>query len=250
MSHTDVRTDRRLGWALLAAAIIQVVAPVVQSLSDVEQPSDGSEDLLITPAGWAFSIWSLIYLLAIVHAVVTVWRHDGIGRKRFVVDLIVLYLGAAVWIAVSAAGISWATFIVLVLMTWFAIDAARIAAATRLPEPRWIGHLARATSGIFAGWVSAAVFLNLGTGALELDLVNESATGWQVMLLAGAAIFAIGINMLMPRSPGYAAATIWAHIGVVAAVAGKSTPALVVAIVAIVLLVLQTAVLWKRVVVD
>lgn len=250
MSDTAVRTDRRLGWALLAAAIIQVVAPVVQSLSDVEQPSDGSENLLITPAGWAFSIWSLIYLLAIVHAVVTVWRHDGIGSTRFVVDLIVLYLGAAAWIAVSAAGISWATFIVLVLMTCFAIDAARIAANTRLPEPRWIGHLARATSGIFAGWVSAAVFLNLGTGALELDLVNESATGWQVMLLAGAAIFALGINMLMPRSPGYAAATIWAQIGVVAAVAGESTPALVVAITAIVLLVVQTAVLWKRVVVD
>jgi len=250
MSHTDVRTDRRLGWALLAAAIIQVVAPVVQSFSDVEQPSDGSEDLLITPAGWAFSIWSLIYLLAIVHAVVTVWRHDGIGSRRFVVDLIALYLGAAVWIAVSAAGINWATFLVLVVMTWFAIDAARIAAASRLGEPRWIGHLARAASGIFAGWVSAAVFLNLGTAALDLDLVSESATGWQIALLAGAAIFAIGVNMLMPRSPGYAAATIWAQVGVIAAVVGQSTGALVVAIAAIVLLVVQTAVLWKRVVLD
>jgi len=250
MSHTDVRTDRRLGWALLAAAIIQVVAPVVQSFSDVEQPSDGSEDLLITPAGWAFSIWSLIYLLAIVHAVVTVWRHDGIGSRRFVVDLIALYLGAAVWIAVSAAGINWATFLVLVVMTWFAIDAARIAAASRLGEPRWIGHLARAASGIFAGWVSAAVFLNLGTAALDLDLVSESATGWQIALLAGAAIFAIGVNMLMPRSPGYAAATIWAQVGVIAAVVGESTGALVVAIAAIVLLVVQTAVLWKRVVLD
>lgn len=250
MSHTDVHTDRRLGWGLLAAAILQVAAPVVQSLSDVEQPSDGSEDLLVTPAGWAFSIWSLIYLLAIVHAVVTVWRHDGVGSRRFVLDLIALYVGAAVWIGVSAAGVSWATFLVLVLMTWFAIDAARVAAAARPSAPPWIGHLARATSGLFAGWVSAAVFLNLGTGALELDLVSANAEGWQIALLAGAAIFALGVNLMMPRSPGYAAAAIWAQVGIIAAVAGESTPALVVSIVAIVLLVLETAFLWKRVVED
>jgi len=250
MSHTDVHTDKRLGWGLLVAAVLQAAAPVVQALSDVEQPSDGSEDLLVTPAGWAFSIWSLIYALAIIHAVVTVWRHDGVGSRRFVWDLIALYLGAAAWIAVSAAGISWATFVVLVVMTWFAIDAARIAASTRLREPRWIGHLARATSGIFAGWVSAAVFLNLGTGALELDLVSPSDETWQVLLLAGAAIFALGVNLLMPRSPGYAAAAIWAQVGVIAAVAGESTPALIVSIVAIVLLVLETAFLWKRVVED
>ncbi|WP_313405306.1 hypothetical protein [Aeromicrobium sp.] len=250
MSSTDVHTDRRLGWALLAAAILQVVAPVVQTLADVSQPGSDSDELLITPAGWAFSIWSLIYLLALVHAVVTLWRHDGVGNRRFTIDLIVLYLGATVWIAVSAAAISWATFIVLVLMTWFAIDAARLAARARPVDPPWIGHLARATSGIYAGWVSAAVFLNLGTGALELDLVGPDALGWQIALLAGAAIFALGINVWMPRSPGYAAAVIWAQVGVIAAVAGESDGALIVAVAAIVLLVLETAFLWKRVLTD
>lgn len=250
MSSTDVHTDRRLGWALLAAAVLQIVAPIVQTLADVSQPGSDSDELMITPAGWAFSIWSLIYLLALVHAIATVWRHDGVGDRRFVIDLIALYLGATVWIAVSAAGISWATFIVLVLMTWFAIDAARLAARARLAEPAWIGHLARATSGVYAGWVSAAVFLNLGTGALELDLVAPDDEGWQIALLAGAAIFALGINVLMPRSPGYAAAAIWAQVGVIAAVAGESDGALVVSIVAIVLLIAQTAFLWKRVLAD
>lgn len=250
MSSTDVHTDRRLGWALLAAAVLQVAAPVVQTLADVSQPGSGSDELLITPAGWAFSIWSLIYLLALVHAGVTLWRHDGVGNRRFTIDLIVLYLGATVWIVVSAAAISWATFIVLVLMTWFAVDAARLAARAHPADPPWIGHLARATSGIYAGWVSAAVFLNLGTGALELDLVGPDALGWQIALLAGAAIFALGINVWMPRSPGYAAAAIWAQVGVIAAVAGESDGALIVAVAAIVLLVLETAFLWKRVLTD
>ncbi|MCD9154467.1 hypothetical protein [Aeromicrobium duanguangcaii] len=250
MNPTAERTDRRLGWVLLAAAVLQAAAPIVQSLSDVSQPSDGSKDLLITPAGWAFSIWSLIYLLAIVHAVVTIWRGDGTGSTRFVVDLIALYVGAAVWIAVSAAGISWATFLVLVLMTGFAIDAARIAAQAPGTDPGWIGHLARATSGIYAGWVTVAVFLNFATGVVELDLVSPERESWQITVLAGAAIFALGVNLLMPRSPGYAAATIWAQIGVIAAVAGESTWALGVAIAAIVLLLAQTAWQWRRVVTD
>ncbi|GAA3539028.1 hypothetical protein AFL01nite_29600 [Aeromicrobium flavum] len=243
MTSTNVHTDRRLGWVLLAAAIAQIVAPIVQTVADVSQPGDDSESLLITPAGWAFSIWSLIYLLALAHAVVTLWRGDGVGSRRFLIDLIALYVGATVWIAVSAVAISWLTFLVLAVMTCFAIDAARIAASARLRDPAWITWLARAASGVYAGWVSAAVFLNLGTGAIELDIADPDIRGWQFALLVGAVVFALGANLLMPRSPGYAAAVVWALIGIIAAVAGESTTALVIAIVAIVLLVAQTA--WQ-----
>ncbi|GAA2084458.1 hypothetical protein GCM10009725_19170 [Aeromicrobium tamlense] len=250
MTSTDVHTDRRLGWALLAAAIAQIAAPVVQALADVSQPGDGSDDLLITPAGWAFSIWSLIYGLALAHAVVTLWKGDGVGSRRFVGDFIALYLGAAVWIAVSAAGISWATFLVLAFMTVVAIDAARLAARARLHDPAWTTWLARATSGVYAGWVSAAVFLNLGTGVIELDLAQPAQHGWQLALLAGAALFALGVNAQLPRSPFYAAAVVWALIGIIASVAGESTLALVIAIVAIVLLVVQTVWQSKRALAD
>ncbi|SKB07260.1 hypothetical protein [Aeromicrobium choanae] len=243
MTSTDVHTDRRLGWALLAAAIAQIVAPVVQTLADVSQPGDDSDSLLITPAGWAFAIWSLIYGLALAHAIVTLWRGDGVGKRRFVVDLILLYVGATVWIAVSAAAISWATFLVLAFMTAVAIDAARLAAHARPVDPAWTTSLARATSGIYAGWVSAAVFLNLGTGVLELDLAEPDDHGWQIALLVVAAVFALAVNTQLPRSPGYAAAVVWALIGIIATVAGESTMALVVAIAAIVLLVVQTA--WQ-----
>lgn len=243
MTSPDVPTDRRLGWALLVAAVVQVAAPVVQAVADVSQPGDGSDDLLITPAGWAFSIWSLIYGLALAHAVVTLWRGDGVGSRRFVLDLIALYLGAAGWIAVSAAGISWATFLVLAFMTVVGIDAARLAARARPRDPAWTTWLARATSGIYAGWVSAAVFLNLGTGVIELDLAQPSQHGWQLALLAGAALFALGVNAQLPSSPFYAAAVGWALIGIIAAVTGESTPALVIAVVAILLLVAQTA--WQ-----
>lgn len=55
-----------------------------------------------------------------------------------------------------------------------------------------------------------------------------------------AAVFALAITTLLPRSPGYAAAVVWALIGIVAAVSGESTAAVVIAVVAIVALVAQT----------
>lgn len=238
---TTARIDRRLGWTLLGAAILQVVAPTVQRLLDVSQPADGSEDLLVTPAGWTFSIWGLIYLLAIVHAVVTIRLGDGTGSRRFVTDLVALYVGAALWIGVSAVGWSWATFLVLVVMAGFAIDAAWIAARAD-GTGTWVTTLARATSGIYAGWVSAAVFLNLGTAAIEVDLADPADRVWQVILLAVAAVFALAVNTRMARSPGYAAAVAWAMVGVIAATAGTSTAAVVVAVVAIAALAVQTLV--------
>lgn len=243
MALTTTSSDRRLGVALLAAAVLQVVAPTVQRLLDVSQPAEGSEDLLITPAGWAFSIWGLIYLLALAHAVVALVRGDGTGSRRFVLDLGALYLGATAWIALSSASWSWATFLVLAVMTWFAVDAARIAART---AEGWEGVLARATSGIYAGWVSAAVFLNLGTAAIELDLADPADHAWQVVLLAVAAGFALVVNVSMTRSPGYAAAVAWALVGVIAAVAGESTAAVVVAVVALVALAVQTVLATLR----
>lgn len=246
MTSTVARTDRRLAGALLLAAILQVAAPVVQALNDVSQPGDGSEDLLITPEGWAFSIWSLIYLLAFVHAVVTLWRGDGVGDSRFVVDLIVLYIGAALWIAVSAVGMSWATFLVLVVMTGFAIDAARIAARART-EKSWVTVLARATSGIYAGWVSAAMFLNLGTAAVELDIADPADRVWQIVLLVVAVVFAAGVTTMLTRSPGYALAVVWALLGIMAAVAGESTLALVVATVGASVLIVLTVVARAKV---
>lgn len=246
MTSTGLHTDRRLYWVLLGAALLQTIAPAVQSVLDVSQPADGSDDLLITPAGWTFSIWGLIYLLAIVHAVVAIVRNDGVGDRRFVIDLIALYVGAAVWIAASATGSSALTMVVLVVMAWFAIDAARRASSAGPSEPGWTRTLARATSGIYAGWVSAAMFLNVGTAAIDLGIGDADSHLWQVVLLAVAAAFALMLNATVLHSPWFAGAVAWALIGVIAAVSAVSSAATIVAAVALVLVIAEAAVRLVR----
>lgn len=247
--QTTSRIPRPLSYLLLGAAIAQVVAPVVQSLVASSQPGEGSEDLLITPAGWTFSIWSLIYLLAVIHAAVTLrWGTGTDEPRRFACDLVGLYLGATVWIVVSSLGSSGGTFAVLAVMTCLALDAARIAAHSLAPvdAPAWTGTLARATSGLYAGWVSAAVFLNLGTALIGAGIGHAASEAWQVGLLVLALGCALVVNRWLGRGFGYPAAVAWASLGIAVAVREVSTPAFVVAAVALVGFGADAVLRWLR----
>src|SRR5690606_35526077 len=96
-----------LAWAVLAAAVLQGVAPAVTFNGPGESPGEGSgPDLLITPAGWAFSIWGVIYALAIVQAIAMLVARSARATSRQQVAQVVLYLGASLWIVMAALGSS------------------------------------------------------------------------------------------------------------------------------------------------
>ena len=107
----------RLAWVVLAAAVAQIVAPVVTINGPGASPGSGSgPDLLITPVGWAFSIWGVIYTLAIVQAVSTMVKRDRRVPLRLQVDQIGLYLGGTLWILMAALDSSPDKFLALALM--------------------------------------------------------------------------------------------------------------------------------------
>ena len=127
---TPTRISGPITWLAVFLAVAQVVAPVVPFSGFGASPNESTTDLLITPAGYTFSIWSLIYLLSIVFAIAVV-RKGATGTddpRRLLIDLEVAFAGAAVWILVSAAEWTWVTPIVLTVMTVVLLDAARIAA--------------------------------------------------------------------------------------------------------------------------
>lgn len=105
-------------------------------------------DLLISPAGYAFTIWAVIYLACIATGVVFVrTRVSGTpSAQRLTVDLAVACAAAASWLLVSAASIDWLPSVLLTVMVVVLIDAALIAARplpTSMREspcrcaPRW-----------------------------------------------------------------------------------------------------------------
>jgi hypothetical protein len=226
MTSTGTRTPARhdvdgrpLAWAVLAAAVIEVVAPLVTINGPGSSPGSGSgPELLITPVGWAFSIWGVIYTLAIVQAVAVLVTRADVPR-RLQVDLVVLYLGGALWIALAGLDSSAATAGALLLMLVAAVDAV-LTVRRASPAPRWLAVLTHASVGLYAGWVTAAFFLNVSTASVDADLVEAADVGWQLVVVVVAVVTLLTLIVLTRGNVAYALAGTWAMIGI--AVTGRS----------------------------
>lgn len=233
--------SRTLAWAVLAASVAQVVAPVVTINGPGRSPGNGSgPDLLITPVGWAFSIWGVIYGLAIAQAIAVLVRGAGSVPRRLQVSQLALYLGGTVWILLAALDSSVATAIALVVMV--VAGVAGVLSAVRAPiAPRWLSLLTRAGIGLYAGWVTAAVFLNASTAAVDLGLVDAGSLGWQLGVLVVATITLVALSLASRGTAAYAAAGTWALAGI--AVTGSSNDDTAVLALAVALAVVLVGVL-------
>lgn len=239
--------ERWLAFAALAAAILEVVAPVVTINGPGSSPGAGSgPELLITPVAWAFSIWGVIYTLAIAQAVAVLVRGANAVPRRLQVDLTVLYLGGAVWIVLAGLDSSLATAGALLVMFVAAIDAVLTTARSTF-EPGWFSALTRASVGLYAGWVTAAFFLNVSTAMVDAGLVEADELPWQLVVLVAAAMVLLAVLVRTGGIVAYAAAGTWAMIGIaVTGNADGTTGVLVAALIAAVAIVVLTAALVAR----
>ncbi|MGQ2911636.1 hypothetical protein [Aeromicrobium sp.] len=239
--------QRGLAVVVLLAAIAEVVAPVVTINGPGSSPGAGSgPELLITPVGWAFSIWGVIYTLAIAQSVAVLVRGAHAVPRRLQVDLAVLYLGGAVWIVLAGLDSSLATAGALLVMFVAAIDAVLTTARSTF-EPGWFSVLTRASVGLYAGWVTAAFFLNVSTAMVDAGLVEADELPWQLVVLAVAAVVLLAVLVRTGGIVAYAAAGTWAMVGIaVTGNADGTTGVLVAALVAAAVIVVVTAALVAR----
>ena len=159
----------------------------------------------VQPAGYAFSIWGVIYLMLIAGAGFGLLRRAGnVGWDTHRTPLILsLGIGAG-WIPVAQLSAFWAT-----VMIWLMLGTA-LFALLRLPriDRIWL----RTPVALYAGWLTAASCV-----ALALMLAGHGLTGATpsalLCLTLGLAIAAT-IQNLRPDIPEYSAAVIWALTGV------------------------------------
>ncbi|MDS1112961.1 MFS transporter [Gordonia westfalica] len=241
------RVSGPITWLAVILAVAQVVAPVVPFSGIGASPNESTTDLLITPAGWTFSIWSLIYLLSLVFALAVVWKGSTgtADQRRLLIDLEIAFAGAAIWILVSAAEWTWVTPIVLTVMTVVLLDAARIAARPADDAaPGWLRVLARILVGVYAAWATAAVFQNWAA-AIGADLADPQSLGWQLTILILCALFGLAVTAAVGSVlVAYPLTLIWAFLGILATAQGETTAVVGVSIATIVALVVTTGVLF------
>lgn len=244
---THVRTNdgtRALGVVVLVSAVLQVVAPAITINGPGTSPGGSGPEVLISPAGWAFSIWGVIYALAIAQAVTVLVRGGETVPRRLQIDQIVLYLGGTVWIALAGLDSSVATAGALLVMFAAAADGVLVAARALAPRG-WANLLGRISVGLYAGWVTAAFFLNLSTALVGAGIAAADEVWWQLVVLGAAAATLLLLTVAARGLAAYAIAGCWALIGIIAGGMAKDAAAVaVLAAASLVLLVVTTG--WVR----
>jgi hypothetical protein len=204
-------------WVAALLAVSQLIAPVVaNALAGDFLRSGPTNEALITPAGYAFSVWGVITALCVITAVAVL--RFGLGspwETAFLVDASVVFVGFSAWLWVAAQGWLWITVAVFIVMVSGLIHIMQILVRRRqdLTCAPWLATFATTTFGLYLGWSSVAVFANVAA-ALITSGASASAVWWQLLVLSAAAAFAIGLAAMLRGSLGYVAGALWALVGV------------------------------------
>jgi len=195
------------------------------------------ERAAIQPAGYAFSIWGVIYLWLLVSAVAGFWQRGNAGWSRpFLPHLAALLLGT-LWLAIASG------FPILAAVT-ITLMAACTLWAFLSADPAYNRWLQQAPLGLFAGWLTAATCVTWGILLVGYGWLSDTTGALAMLALALTA--ALTVQSRRPTMPTYSAAVIWAAIGVTV-VNWQDNPAVAwAALAGAVILVGGTAVFLRR----
>lgn len=219
------RTEQRDGIraaAVVVAAVAQVVGSPLGSAVADRSVGDVSDETgsLITPAGYAFSIWGVIFAGALAWAVYQALpgQRTRALHRRTGWPLALAFAGNAVWeVLFPLVGLDQPLLPVVVI---FGIVAATAVAWARLQDlsPDGLGRLLpSAVAGLLLGWVTIAATVNTGQAgvALGAEPTGTAAEWWAVAALVAVGLVAAALVLRARVAAGpFAAAAVWGLVAV------------------------------------
>lgn len=193
-----------------------ILVPALQSLMDLglsasEFADDGNETL--RAAGYAFSIWSVIYAGLVAYAI---WQALPRNRLDPHLDRIapaatVAILGCGLWIGASALDLKWASVaIILVSAASLAAGLWRVAPASADLKSRLLTWW---PLSLLAGWLTIASAINILTvltAVGALDGMERPAAFAGVLAVLAAALLVLRTT----RLPVYGVPIAWGLVAV------------------------------------
>lgn len=239
---------------LLCALVMPAVAWMSQR--GLLGPTNGAVSdrypTLLVAAGYAFSIWGLIFLLDVVFGVWQMRRHpaDHEAVLRRVRPFVALgFVCTAAWMVVFSQQWFWPALAVMLVALGCLVRCAIV--LSRAPAGGMLTGLAWLPLSLHAGWLSMATFLNIAQVIVAFGLLpTENMLPWSAALLAIAAGLLLALNARMHGNLAYVAAAVWGLAGVyvkqsAAPLPGAAEAGWIAAVIAAALL-LQTAWLLQR----
>lgn len=184
----------------------------------------------IQPAGYAFSIWSVIYLWLAIHAVTSLWKRstNPVWDRTRPALIVAIALGSA-WLYIAPVAPIWATVVIWIM----AASALTAFLRADTETDRW---LLSAPIAILAGWLSAAASVSTGVVIAGYGWLSDTATA--AVMIAITLALATWTQRQKPHMPVYGLTVIWALIGITVANAGLNPTVAILAGIGIALMAL------------
>lgn len=223
-----------IAYLALALSVAFAVSPLfVPSFSgfDPNQFPIPQDNPPAQPAGYAFSIWGVIYLWLIVGLAYGALRapRDGQWHDMRLPLCLSLAVGST-WLAVAVMSPVWAAVLI-----WIMLVTALMALFLAPAED---GLWAAAPVGLYAGWLSAASCVSLALLAGGYGFLEETTAA--VVFVGFAALLGLIVQIALGRAPTYGIAVIWGLLGVVVTNWGETPMVAYLALVGSVLVALPT----------
>jgi hypothetical protein len=208
------------------ANVAAYVATLVSNGLAVALPLNGNSTaelsdrfpVLVTPANYVFSIWTLIYILLGAFTV-----YQALPRTRRDADLRSIgYLPVAAGVLNTSWIVLWhfevfaltVPVMLALLGTLIAIHVRLRAARSGSPAARWLVAL---PFSVYLGWITVATIANISqmlywTGFRGGPLSEDA---WAVLVLATGVLIA-AIMLLREADWAYALVIVWAYVGIAA----------------------------------
>ena len=176
---------------------------------------------LVTPAGYVFAIWGVIYLGLIAYSIAQFTGHlaEDPLPDHLAWPLIISNVANVIWLLLwHSLDIYWTVPFMLVLLASLII-AYLIARTNRPQQPtaleRWT---VRAPLGIYLGWVSVATIANVSGALVALSWggFGLPAAWWGVTVLLVATALAVA-NLVRVGDCVFAGVFVWALAGIAVA---------------------------------
>jgi hypothetical protein len=158
------------------------------------------------PAGWAFSVWGLIYIALIIGTGVGIYRSETATWRAASIPLCISLAFGVPWVEVGTRAPVIATFMMVPI--W----AGAVAALFRAGPQMW----QRIPLGLFAGWLTAATCVAFSVTATGYGWMSPMASA--VVALCVAIVLALSIIRQLPFVDwAYRLIVVWALVGIIAA---------------------------------
>ena len=225
-------------FLVLAATLVVIGGNAAATLLPINGLATGELSALyptgFTPAGWVFSIWSLIYLGLIaygVHAALLSGRAARGANTQMLARLKAIELP---YLASAVANIAWIflwhyRFVGASVLAMLLLLASLVVVYVRLRRLPAVSGLQRVlvdgTFSLYLGWITTATFANLGAWFFAIGDWPFSLTmdEWAIVTVVLATGIYVAAGMWTADAV-YTAVFVWAALGIVYRASGITDP--------------------------